>query len=351
MLSDASSRLASAIDLARQFALEPTYDAVYVSGSIVAGLGSSTSDVDLFVVISEGTSPPERALQLQSKSSRVDVEYVEWHELEYWVQKLLEIRLHRENVRDVWIPQNKLDDVVRLSYAQTIKSTPRLDDLLDQLRTQHEVLRRFLVARWAVEAVNCFEDLMGAVNDRNWGFAVYVGQDYLSACGKALTSSLGDLYFGRKWVYDQLARSAGEHFPLELFRFFQTGAWAMTEQPDFDQLITFTQSLLGRACAAIFVPEVASVDWHAKIPSGDGPKRSRNFLPIPIEDGLLLTHEGSRQMLLKPNASAVWALADGHDNAVLEEDMSVAFSASNGSHDFSSIIGRLKDSGALVFAE
>lgn len=308
----AEAKLTAVAGAARALGESDKVEAVYLSGSLLAGLGTPTSDVDLFAVLADQAERPAR--QLLVRGERVDIEYLDIATLAEALERVAAVDFRRERLTVPLFLESPLDLLVRFSLAEVIKPSPALTRLRERVAAQADHLRRVLLTRYAMQVTQALEDFEGACAQRDWDSAVWLGQQMLTHAGKALAAAAGDLYVNRKWVYRQLARTMPASFPMRSFRFFQQGTWAQaSDSPDPAALLNFVQECIAAAQLCGWdQPRVTSWPFSGEGPAAalaGGLRREEYVSFVRTASGVLLHYEKSRQLLLLPDIALVWALA------------------------------------------
>ncbi|MEU6997299.1 hypothetical protein [Nonomuraea sp. NPDC046570] len=284
-------------------------DAVYLAGSLTAGLGSPTSDVDVFAV----TSGTGRTAIRQAKvgAERLDIETYTGEWFDGALRKLAAWEATRSDLRSKRLSETELDVLIRLRQSEVVKDSPRLAAYRRLLAENEHKLRQMALSGWGIDANAQLSDFRGSFQDGDLETAALLGQ-YLVVCGgKAVAAAAGDLYHGRKWVYCQLRRSAGESFPYERFSYLQSGAWARDEPAAGAlELLSFTQTLMVAAQVLGWAePQVTA--WPFWSTGTDGYRRNPDFNVIRLSNGVLLNNELRSQFVVQPHVALVWGLCNG----------------------------------------
>jgi hypothetical protein len=300
---------------ARAYALElgrdATVDSVYVAGSLTAGLGSSTSDIDLFTITSGSPGTPIR--QVPADGDRLDVEAYPLSWYESVLSRLGGWSISRTDLRSKALAPAELDVLLRLRQSEIVKDSPRFEALRLLLGQHEDKLRQMTLAMWALEVNGHLSDFRGSVQDEDYDSAVIIGQSLLVCAGKAVAAAAGDLYYGRKWVQCQLRRSVGPAFPRERFSSLQRGEWMQgdpiggaAELLSFAQTLAVASQVLGWGDAGV----TAWPFWR----QGQGHyRRQADFNPIHLTEGVLLNDEMRRQFVVPPQVALIWGLCNGRD--------------------------------------
>ena len=301
------ARLALAREVTRRLASTSEARASFLAGGLIEGLGSHTSDFDVYLVRTSA-SPGRRQLSLD-RTTRIDVHEVSPEQLEHVVDRVGDT----ESTSDGTAPSlssGELKLATRLHAAEIVSGSAEMTPLRERLR-DGDRLRRHVMSSWLTLAHSELEDFAGLRASGDVNAAIMVGRDALVAAGKAVAAAQGDLYLGRKWVWRQLGRSAPGDFPMACFQELVNGEPAGSGAGHgLTDLITFT-----RTCLAA----VATVGWHGisldrwgAWRRADGPlNRDDGFHPRAYDDGVVLTKPAERWVLLKPDVALVWGLCNG----------------------------------------
>lgn len=310
--SAVEEKLAAARALGRALVLDAgdDIDSVYVGGSLTAGLGNATSDADLFVLTAADGDTD--VTQYVVEGHRIDVERYPTAQAEKMVADVVDFELRRENLAELHHLPGALDFVFRLASSETVVGSERLAALRERIDAARPAIRRTAVNYTVLTLSAHLEDFVGAAGEGDLDTAALVGQSLVALAGKAVVAAGGDLYLSNKWVYKQLARTAGDAFPLQLFQHYQRGGWTTDGPGAAEELIGFAQTCVVEAqvFGGVGVPVAA---WPARPSNGDGERlwRDNGFIMLNTAQGFLLHWELGRQVLLKQLPAVLWALCDG----------------------------------------
>lgn len=287
-------------------------DSIYIGGSLTAGLGNATSDADLFVLLNPGVALGDEATQYGVDGHRVDVEWCSLTTVQDLVDEVSGFELHRDNLTALHRLPDSLDFVFRLNSSETVVDSEHLTAMRGRIAAALPAIRRTAVNYSAIAINGHLEDFLGAAAEGDLDTAAFAGQNLVAYAGKAVAAAAGDLYFSNKWVYKQLARTPVDGFPVDLFTYYQRGAWTEGGKAAAEELVLFVQTcvavaqLLGSAEAPIGV-------WPGWRPgtAEHGLWRNTGFNVLHTAEGILLHWELGRQLLLKQPPAFVWALCDG----------------------------------------
>lgn len=205
-----AAKLAAARSVAEQFAERADVDSVYIAGSLLAGLGTSTSDVDLFVVLAdtdiERSPVPEQLTA--ADGGRVDVELYTVSEIRNIVDAVAEYRVTNDDIAQLLLGEKVLDKAIRLYLRADVKVGAALEDA--RTRLDADDLRRICIANDAWEDRNVKEDIDGLVADGYLDDAMMRSADLLVFAANAFAAGCGELYRGKKWLLAKLRRGATE---------------------------------------------------------------------------------------------------------------------------------------------
>lgn len=233
---------------AERFISNPDVNSVFIGGSLTAGLGSPTSDVDLFVLVNNETALQE-TWQAVIKKSRIDVEVYSLEKFRSMLDDVLRMDDDKKSIFAARSMRTQMDLIARFKNSTVVKQSAELALMKKSLESRERFFRSFQTNYWAliVEAVK--EDFLGSVIDEDFSTAALLGQNLLTAAGKAFVSAGGDSYFGEKWVYKQLKRSGISQQLLDAYFVLQTGDWVRDGKNGAIKLLDFAQSLV--MCAQV----------------------------------------------------------------------------------------------------
>ncbi|WP_306321912.1 MULTISPECIES: hypothetical protein [unclassified Streptomyces] len=303
-----ASRLAATTDAA----------AAFVAGSSVVGLGSATSDIDVYLV---GSTTQEKRQQMFADTIRVDVQHVSLETLESLVDRVLESGLRSDHAGRT-LSDREIALTVRLLTGDIVTDPGTLAALRKRLDEHPLRLSRLVMNNWMLAAYFAAEDCLGlrqSDDPCDLDPAALAARRGLVCAGKALAAAGGDLYFGEKWVWRQLARSGPDGFPrAEFQRLLRDDPLAVDPQAGLTALMSFAQTCL-IATATLGWQGVDASHWPAWQP-GNGPlHRSPAFFPRAYDDMVTLVEPAGRHFRLPPDVALVWGLSHGLSTQTITE--------------------------------
>lgn len=285
---------------------------IFLSGSIAVGLGNAASDIDVYVIEANGNASRQ---QVFAEDTRVDVHYIPYPVLQSAVDRVLGLRLFAVGPdaggsvagADVML-------AVHLYQGEIVHDDGQLAQLCGRLAGSPLTLRRAVINHWVLSAAGCYEDWNGlrdstAADDQD--AALLIARAALTAAAKAVAAAEGDLHFGEKWVWHQLARSAPAGFAQEhCRRLMRADPLGQRAGLRIDEIMVFAQTCI--AAATTLGWQGVSLGQWPTWRGSEGPlARDASYAVRPYQDGLVLMGPGSRHVRLKPDVALVWALADG----------------------------------------
>lgn len=307
-MSYREEKLAKARAGTATLAADPEVEAVYLAGSLLSGLGSPTSDIDVYAITASGGPPAGSAgaVQVKSGGERLDVETFTGAWAEGALVKVANWEISRTDLRSKGLSEDELDTLIRMRDLEVVKSSPALERIVTALSGSEDGLRRMTLAHWALLANGHLSDCRGSHADGDLESAALIGQSLMLCAGKAVAAAAGDLYLGPKWVHRQLRRCAGDRFPHEEFTRLQAGGW--TE--DWLGFLCFFQTLM--AAAQLLGWRGAAVTrWPFWRTGEQGYRRDPFLNVVHLTRGVLFNDELRRQFVVKPDVALVWALCNG----------------------------------------
>ncbi|MFD3416688.1 nucleotidyltransferase family protein [Streptomyces decoyicus] len=318
VVASAEDRVRLGRSIAARLAASRNADAAFLAGSSVVGLGSATSDIDVYLV---GSSAEEERQQMFADTIRVDVQHLSLDTLESLVERVLGAGLRSDH------PGGALSDretalAVRLRTGDIVTDSGALGALRQRLAEHPLRLSRRVMNNWILAAFFAAEDCLGlrqSDSPLELEPAAFAGRRALLCAGKALAAACGDLYFGEKWVWRQLTRNGPDGFPFAEFqRLLRDDPLAVDPQAGLTALTSFAQTCL-IATATVGWQGVDLSRWPAWL-EGSGPlRRSTEFFPRAYDDMVTLVQPGGRHFRLPPDAALVWGLCHGRSARAVTE--------------------------------
>jgi predicted nucleotidyltransferase len=288
--------------VAADYANRPEVDCVFLSGSILAGLGSPTSDVDVFVVSSD--SPSETNRQVIHDDTRVDLQFRQVS----WLSGLVD---HLEfdatlgsflgESAPVMQDAESFDPAIRLLVSEPVRTSAAYDEALSEIRRHVGDIRQSMIASYLHRTVGALEDVVGFLADRDVASASIVTHEILVIAAQAFLVGSGDMYVGRKWIFPKLARSA-PNFPVDRF----ASLLGHRQDAEIRQGLRFAQAcLLAAALDGWDDPQTAGTSvWDTE----GAHTRSIEWLPLRMSDAIVISHRRRLPLRLSERALRLWAI-------------------------------------------
>lgn len=238
------NKITSAEAYAERFLSDWSVDSVFIGGSLTAGLGSPTSDVDLFVLTEDKADSSQRTWQAVMENTRIDIEVYSIREFEGALHDVLSTDFNRREIASIWDLKSKMDLIARFENSVVVKQSERLDGAKQKLEADKDRFYVLLANYWSLVVEAIKEDFIGSVLAEDYQTAAYLGQNLLSVAGKSFVSACGDSYFGEKWVYQQLKRSCLNQDVFKRFFSLQTGGWIGDGRRGATEVLYMAQSLV-----------------------------------------------------------------------------------------------------------
>lgn len=338
------AKIEAARGVAEQYRERGGLVGAYVSGSLLAGLGSATSDVDLFLVLRDDVAEAASPQQLVG-DVRVDVEMRSLDFMERLTRDVGTFRAALDDIDQIVEVAGKLDDAVRFLLGRDVIAAPEIDRLRRGL--SRDELRRLLIGSYCHDCLNQLQDLVGLLADGDRRSSIHVSRTLLVTALQAFLAGCGELYIGEKWTWRKLARIAVPEARVD-------GLWGMVAgEPDGPAVapsrIRLAQALV--AAAQLDGWEAAgAAGWTAWGTGATGLHRALEWLPVRVRDGALMASTGYRKVRLGVDGIRLWALADGRPEAEVVDDMLQRLAADARRADVEAYADRLVGMGLLARA-
>ncbi|MDX3098991.1 nucleotidyltransferase domain-containing protein [Streptomyces sp. ME19-03-3] len=188
---------------AARTALSSTTSAAFIGGSVSAGLGTPTSDVDLFVLTPGGAQQQQQSID----GMRVDIEYIDGDSLSKTIAAIKQLSITPDADQMHRISPSALDICGRLLLGEILQD-PReeLASLRDSLIEDRSTFAKIRISHYAMTAANRLEDARGFAITENIQAELYSTWHALIFAAKAYSARQGDIYHGAKWVWSQWRR-------------------------------------------------------------------------------------------------------------------------------------------------
>jgi len=182
--------------------------AAYVGGSLLAGLGTPNSDVDLFVLVDQ----PRATEQVPVDGLRCDIEFVTPESLAALIDACGVFAVSETNLSQLAIAKPPaLDRLVRLIYGATVADddSGTVGRLRVRANARSEAIQLLIVAGQSMNCANRVEDAFGSLAVGDEVGAQYLARQSLIAAADALLVTRGDGYRGEKWMWRRWDRTVG----------------------------------------------------------------------------------------------------------------------------------------------
>ncbi|MFC5170991.1 hypothetical protein [Streptomyces mutomycini] len=302
----------------REHGLWDSCHGAVMAGSLSVGLGTSTSDVDVYVFVDEvskGRSHPVR------DGIRVDVEQIAVGEIRELSEKFRAFTSIGEERSQTHMDESALKLAVRTHLGAVLKPDAFVQEVRQNLDPL--VLRQVLMARSMALLGAYVEDVLGAIEVRDLPTAVCASGIALDMAADALLAACGDVYVSDKLRLRRLVREPR-------LRGFARTYWdlqynGLPPDMDPDRIARTVHSRLwlinaiGCACFLEFWEREPAENITFSGVEGHGPVRSPFHVPVRYADGCGLTIRNSA-FDVSEDALRLWFLLDGRSpDAVVKE--------------------------------
>ena len=289
------------LEIAREVARRNPDSPVFVSGSPLAGLGTVTSDVDVFVVdlhAEKGVPFPEITL---SDGTQVDVERHSLAALSDRLDKLVPFALTSKNLDQLshtfrW----NVDPLIRLALGTIVQDDGSLETLRSRIAEGRQDLERVLVARLSTEMRSWVEDVEGLLAGGQPSAALHLARYALLSAAEAFLVTRGDVYLGHKWVWHKWARS-GEGALKEVDQVLDFAATTEAATDPVTALLVAQTLVLSAGTGEVCVQGGDPGGWQ----------RDPFAVPLFVSDGMLVYRSSGRVARISHQGALLWALSHG----------------------------------------
>lgn len=282
----------------------------YLGGSVLVGLGTPRSDVDLFLVTDLDTETS--AAQILIDGVRVDVETVPLAWLTKTIDRCTTFALSDSDFSQLdGLTTPVMTRLIRFALGEIVADDGRLRALHRRLDDASAEVTRLLVAGFCLLAQNSVEDVEGFLAIDEPRPARLVAEQALLQAAEALLIREGDVYLGTKWVWHRWRRSIGERYGAGLVEYLLDGGAPVTGRQDILRMLWLTQGLA--LCAIGPIPHRPVTD----APRGTY-RRDPFAAPVPTVESVLVYRSGRSTARISYQGAYLFAVAHGRgrDEAV-----------------------------------
>jgi hypothetical protein len=318
-------KLAKARPIIDHYVNDYAVEAVCLTGSLTAGLGTAYSDLDVIAIVPADYERPtfERTAHHGSTSQhgagldRVDVVY----QSAKWLDEIAAlgqpyIATMHSNPAITIGPANLIDDAVRIKLGQVAKPSRRLRETRDALDSGAEHLRNFMIAKLAAEVGAAWMDALGFIERQDFDSLDVWSRTMLTYALDAACVAENDLYRGQKWIWSRACRTPGlspvrawlRHLMLDL----DAGRSLRPADPAWGQRMLLAQKLMVTAILRQrYSGDLPSMLSAALADRRRGLLRSPYWATVQMTESAIMTDRDDRHYTVPDLAVACWAAADG----------------------------------------
>jgi hypothetical protein len=325
--------------------------AVCVTGSLIAGLGTSYSDVDVFAITAPGCRAAESTVEHGVGLDRVEVEIrdPEWLDHIQQVAQPFRARIGDNTIRH--FSADQIADAVRIKIGHVAKQSRGLAAVKEGLDSGSQNLRRMMIASIASSLGDDWMDTLGFLSHDDLESVEIVSRDILEKALDCSSVQEGDLYRGKKWIWSRTRRSRNLHDALPWLReLFVDGSrgQAGDYRSRYAPRLLAAQKITALAALREWCPHMP--DEYVMAPASfalDGYIRSQHWILVRMADSAVLTDRDVRHYTVPDLAVACWAAADGVPRPSLVDSVKTLVPTASG-RDVEAVIDKLEDIGAIT---
>jgi hypothetical protein len=292
---------------------DPSIEAVCITGSLIAGLGTSYSDVDLFAITAPGHQIAEPTVEHGVGLDRVEVEIrsPEWLNRIGTVAQPFRARLHDNTLRNY--PTGLVADAVRIKIGRIVKHSHGLDAVREKLDSGSNDLRRMMIAYLTSDVGDDWMDVLGFLSHNDFESAEIVSREILEKAIDCSSVQEGDLYRGKKWVWSRARRNGNLKDALPWLRWlFIDGTQAGDQRSPYALRMLAAQKIIALAALREWCPKMSDEYPVAPVSFAlGGYTRSQYWMLVRLADSAILLDRDMRHYTAPDLAVACWAAADG----------------------------------------
>jgi hypothetical protein len=299
---------------------EPFVNCAYATGSLLAGLGTPTSDLDVIILVEEETDK-ELAKQDKGRWRRggipADFEVFTVAEFAGFVNSCADYRTVW-NTASIYHLGEAVRQVCQFAAAtRVLKSSAALTDFGARITAHRQALVHISVMAAVIQGNKTQEDVLGLVWDEDEIGLLRRSHDYLRFGLHAWCTSQGSIYPDPKgkWLWRRLHQVLSDEQALAVLRELYVPEVMAGPVPDVALRRTdTTQALLAQALLAAWTRDATTPDSAPLLPRWDAPDRtlwrSSDWMPTRTPDAWGLGADFVFHQVSLP-AFAAWAWAGG----------------------------------------
>lgn len=208
-------------------------DILFIGGSVVEGLATPWSDLDVYMVAETGEPAVADWRQIDVPFDQIVLDVEVWllDEVKKLVSRLSSIGPRwRSDARNMMkLSAVEREFLHRLRLGVPIHNAKGLDDL--RHRANWRDLAGLVYSRALLRVTNAQTDLLGFVAQRDWPSAILSAQTVVHFSVSALLGVFGETHPGEKWIFRLLRRLRSDELPEGLL-----AGWPDLESRVFDLL-------------------------------------------------------------------------------------------------------------------
>ena len=318
-----AEKMARVQDTVDGYVADENVQAVYLSGSLMANLGTPYSDIDIFVVSSDRSGMIHHGLG----QDRVDVEFrsAEWLEQVAHLARPYAATL--DDNYPLTTSPDLIEDAVRLKIGTELKKSPELSRTRNALDTGQRDLQKLVLSQVALDLAAYWMDILGFLTNGDLDSAEMLSSEILLTALDAACIPDGDLYRGPKWIWSRVRRNeslAPAHQWIRDLLMPYQAARSHGTRLCTDRMLT-AQKLVSLALLREWNPD-RFLPAPATAPRGGGDLvRSPYWLVTRVAESAVLSYQDTRQYTLPDLALACWYAADGCSGNEIEEIVSLTY--------------------------
>ncbi|MBQ0825155.1 hypothetical protein [Streptomyces tagetis] len=280
-----------------------------MAGSLSVGLGTETSDVDLFVFVDEVTGGRKHPVR---EGIRVDIEQITVRDIRELARGFRSFTATGTDRTQTTLDEDTLKLVVRTRLGSVLKPGAPVDEIRRDLVP--DVLRKVLMTRNLVDLGAFVEDAYGALRIDDLPTAYCASGIALDMAADALLAACGDVYVSEKLRLRKLIREPRlTAFTRHYWQTRHAGVPADADPARLRELIHARLWLIGGiGCACVLSYWDGEPEGEVPVPvvGGPGPTRNPFLVPVRYADGCGLTRPNSA-FDVSEDALGLWSLLDG----------------------------------------
>lgn len=286
----------------------------YFSGSLAAGLGHTTSDLDVHVVVRDGHALDQHTFVVDGL--RVQLTPLPMERLARLAEITREFVATKNDRTQAELDRRVLWDVMRVVSSELVFADDETAGLFHAI--DRDVARKILMSNFAHPVARLGEDAVGLAGAGDLHSAYVCGTLALQSGIQVAVAGSGDLYYQEKFLFARIRRTPlAAHFHLLWELMYGLG----DRDPTDDDVVRRFQAANALAASGLLDGwDSPSTEPPSMVVGGPGPTRSPFWSVMRFADSVALAGAGE-PLRISPDVARLWVSLNGRPLAEVTDDL------------------------------